>query len=69
MKNGILNPHSYGFYVKDHKDPDGIIAVSGEEKIKANFILCIPIEEFLKRDRVIFEVRRIPKDSQKKQEA
>lgn len=52
------------------KEPDGIIAVSEKEngKLSTNFILCIPIDDFLSRDRVIFEITHLPPDSQEIQD-
>ena len=57
------------FFARKRKDiPDGIIAINDDgEKLKANFILCMPIEEFLGQKRVMFEVKHI-KDSQKIQD-
>lgn len=46
--------------IKSKQTPDGIIAISEVDgKLKANFILCMPIEEFLNQERVTFEVQHI----------
>lgn len=55
--------------IRDRRIPDGIIAISGDEdKLRANFILCIPIEDFLDRKFVRFEVRHISSDEEDSQE-
>ena len=55
--------------IRDRQIPDGIIAISGDEdKLHANFILCIPIEDFLDRKFVRFEVRHISADEDDSQE-
>lgn len=59
----------YEFY-KNLKDPDGILCLTETEngKIKANFILCIGFNELIERNKVIFEVRLLPPDSQENQD-
>ena len=57
------------FGAKRKNIPDGIIAINDDgEKLKANFILCMPIEDFLNQKLVTFEVQHI-KDSQEIQES
>ena len=54
--------------IKTKSVPDGIIAIKDDgEKLKANFILCLPLEEFLNRSKVTFEVQKLD-DSQEIQE-